>query len=139
MQIAKQDILDQINSLLGDNQTRDITPQRLRDVFGSVLDSYVHKDEVTAGGSSAMRFIPVPGNVQTSIIGGTIPIGSYGIISNTDVETALVEMQDVVWINGLDMTGRNILDILPGEAVMVWQKNQAEIIVHKLGDQRIAI
>jgi hypothetical protein len=39
MVLSKQDILTQIGTLLADNSTRAITPQRLRDVLANIVDN----------------------------------------------------------------------------------------------------
>jgi hypothetical protein len=132
MQLSRQDILDQINTLLGDNTSRDITPQRLRDVFGSVLDNYVHKDEVRTGtGATSIELVTTQEifpNVIDYLAGSTVvwfnTSESYELSINLNnvskVNGAVTEQPITISINPQCAA---TMHILPNREVLIYKHN----------------
>jgi len=46
MELSRDTIIEQVNTLLADNTTRQITPERLRTILINIIDSVVFKSEI---------------------------------------------------------------------------------------------
>ncbi|MFM2385684.1 MAG: hypothetical protein RL660_441 [Bacteroidota bacterium] len=100
MVLTKQDIQAQINTLLADNTSRAITPQRVRDVLLNLLDSLKHVD-------SAIKVNDI-GNLGLSEL---VSVNECAVLINTSGVNTSVPYEGGTTPQPFNWNGKQVTDI----------------------------
>jgi hypothetical protein len=128
MPLGRQDIQDQIDSLLGDNSSRDITPQRLRTVLSSILANVALAIEVPQATLSIIALNDLA--VVNQIALPNIPAETFVLLSNANQNECQVIFIPDPYINNQRINGN--LTVGPNSAMLVYVQSVTNITVHGL-------
>jgi hypothetical protein len=128
MPLRRQDIQDQIDTLLNDNSNRDITPLRLRTVLTSIVNNLALATEVP---QPSMSLILLNSLATVNEIALTaLPVETFVLLSNPSRDICNVVFAGRPTINGLTVI--DPIAVMPHSALLVYVVAVNDIKMHAL-------